>query len=300
MIRRLVGRLLERASRDRSAGRPSKRQAVATAWDGHRELLDQYVTTAPSPQNALDVFRAEWSSRLPQPFAALEAGKIPLFEDDRIRWLEGECGGFAGKRILELGPLEAGHTYMLERGGAAEVVAVEANTRAFLKCLIVKELFGLSRSRFLCGDFVEYLRSEGSSFDVCVASGVLYHMREPAELIALLADRCRDWLLLWTHYYDPAVMVTRPDIAHKFPRSTTAETRGFRHSLHRYEYGGSLDWKGFCGGSARYSNWMEREDIPSCLEYFGFGDVRTRVEPNHPNGPAFSLLARRRSTARRE
>lgn len=38
-------------------------------------------------------------------------------EDYRIEWFERIVGGFSGKRVLELGPLEEGHSYMLEKGG---------------------------------------------------------------------------------------------------------------------------------------------------------------------------------------
>ena len=53
--------------------------------------------------------------------------------------------------MLELGPLEGAHTYMLDRAGASEVVAIEGNTRAFLKCLITKELLSMPSARFLVG-----------------------------------------------------------------------------------------------------------------------------------------------------
>ena len=78
-----------------------------------------------------------------------------------------------GRTVLELGPLEAGHSYLLERLGAAEIVGIEANTRAYLRCLVVKEILGLGRARFLCGEFVSYLRTSDRRFDLAVASGVL-------------------------------------------------------------------------------------------------------------------------------
>jgi hypothetical protein len=134
-------------------------------------ILDSYFKSAPGPQNALDIFRGEWSSALPPPLSDLQAGGVGLFDDDRIKWFLKEIGGVAGKAVLELGPLEGGHTYMLEKAGAAQVTALEANSRAFLRCLVVKELLGLPRSRFLCGDFMEYLRQAGPRFDVCLAAG---------------------------------------------------------------------------------------------------------------------------------
>lgn len=270
-----------------------KKQAgeEASPQQGTVRFLDQYITSAPSPENLVNLFKGEWSSRLPEPYASLQAGAIGLFDDGRISWAAEQLGGFNGKTVLELGPLEAGHTYMLERLGAAEIVAIEANTRAYLKCLIVKELLALKRARFLCGDFVEYLRGEDRCFEAAIASGVLYHMRNPVELLALLAAKC-DRLFLWTHYYDAQVIHRQPHLAVKFPGETAAEQHGFRHTLYRYEYQASLEWKGFCGGSAEFSNWLSREDILSCLRHFGFTDLRIGFDdPNHPNGPAFAVAA---------
>ncbi len=75
---------------------------------------------------------------------------------------------------------------MLQKAGARSVVAVEANTRAFLKCLCTKELFGLDRVEFLLGDLVAYLNEERSKFDAVIASGVLYHMTDPVDLLKIL------------------------------------------------------------------------------------------------------------------
>ena len=143
---------------------------------GGSGVLDSYVRTTPTPQNALNIFQGEWTSRLPEPLAQYQAGTLGLFDDERIKWLASEIGGLSEKSVLELGPLEGGHTSMLEQLGAADITAIEANTRAFLKCLIVKELLNLQHAHFLCGDCVEYLHQPGPSFEVCVASGVLYHM----------------------------------------------------------------------------------------------------------------------------
>lgn len=45
--------------------------------------------------------------------ASLAAGVVPLFEDGRVAWAIEQFNGVQGKHILEFGPLEAGHTYML-------------------------------------------------------------------------------------------------------------------------------------------------------------------------------------------
>ena len=101
-------------------------------------------------------------------------GASPLFEDPRITWAMDTLGIPEGQRILELGPLEAGHSYMLQRAGARDIISIEANTRAFMKCLCVKELLDLHRVHFLLGDFVSYLKQDTSRYDAVMASGVLY------------------------------------------------------------------------------------------------------------------------------
>ena len=286
----IVTRVRHLFKRNRNDSRIS--HSVAASPD--LSILDQYVRSAPSPQNALDIFRGEWSSQLPVPFSTLQAGRIELFEDARVRWFAEVMGGVRGKSILELGPLEAGHSYMLEALGASSIVAVESSTRAFLKCLIVKELVGLRRVRFLFGDFLEYLRADGQNFDVCLASGVLYHMQNPAELVALLSRRCRQHVCVWTHHYDHAIVSSTPRLAQKFTGASSHEYCGFRHTLYRQEYQAALEWAGFCGSGAPATHWMTREDLFRCLHHFGFEVAGVAFEqPDHPNGPALAIVARR-------
>jgi hypothetical protein len=271
LISQLMGRLLRRTN----------------------NLPESFVGLIPADQNALDIFKGEWSSRLPDQWKELNAGTIPLFEDSRILWAADQLGGFRGKRILELGPLEAGHTYMLERLGADAVTAVEANQRAYLKCLIVKEILNLKHSRFMLGDCVAFLRQHQTVFDVCLASGLLYHMSEPSELIYLMS-KTTNKLFLWTHFYDEKVIRSKPNLARRFSGSMERRYQGFDHVLHRYDYGAGRHRAGFCGGVNPYSHWMSREDLLACLRFFGFQDVRIAFDdPNHPNGPSFCVAALR-------
>ena len=107
-----------------------------------------------------------------------------------------------------------------------------------------------------------YLReAEEPTFDLCVASGVLYHMKNPAELIALLARRCKRYLFLWTHYYDEALITSEPSIARKHTGQTNAAYEGFEHTLYRYEYREGKFMLGFSGAGTDYSNWMSRNKI---------------------------------------
>lgn len=239
-------------------------------------ILDSYVREAPSPQTAVDIFAGEWAAAFPPPLQHLRAGVAPLFEIEHVPWGVDVLGGVVGQRVVELGPLEGGHTFILDRLGAAEVVAVEANTRAFMKCLISKELLGIPSARFLCGDFVSYLaehsRSNAPAFDLCLASGVLYHLSDPVTALGLMR-KASDRLILWTHYYNPELVEGRPELAVKFPTSVVVERLGFRHTLYRQEYQGALDRPGFAGGTAEASAWMTRADLLGALDHIGFETV---------------------------
>jgi len=251
-------------------------------------ILDSYVATAPSAQNAVDVFAGEWSSTLP--LADVTAGPIPLFEDDRVAWAIERFGGVAGQRVLELGPLEGGHTYALLRAGA-DVTAIEAQTRAYLKCLIAKELLGMSGARFLLGDFMAYLRDNPEHVDICFASGVLYHMENPAELLSLVA-RVSDRAMFWTQYYDHEVIQRRMSLFKRlrFRPAEQANYDGFTYTRHERRYGVRLRSLQFIGGTAVYSCWMTLDDIIAGLKHFGFKKVEIGFhDREHVNGPAVCL-----------
>jgi hypothetical protein len=255
------------------------------------DLLDQFITSAPNLQDTVDIFKGEWSSKLPESLGELHTGSVGLFNDARIEWAAQQLGGFENKTVLELGPLEGGHTSMIEHYGAASITAIESNTHAYLKCLIVKEILGLQRAHFLYGDFIEFLKSNSASFDIGIASGVLYHMRNPVELIALLAKTCNR-LFIWTHYYDEAILSANPHLSHKFSEGVPEKYGDFSHTLYRQEYKEALNWTGFCGGNAPHSQWMNRDDILRCCKHFGFDEIQTHFEqPDHPNGPSFAFVA---------
>jgi SAM-dependent methyltransferase len=253
--------------------------------------LPAYFHSAPSEQNALDIFASEWSSALPGEFAQLRAGTALLFEDPRLEWAIAELGGVAGKSVLELGPLEGGHSYMLEQAGAREVLGIEGNARAFLRCLVVKEILGLKSVRYACGDFGEYLRSAEAPVDVVIASGVLYHQTDPMHMLADIA-RITSSVYLWTHYVDPELIANNPVVAGKIGAAEERELSGLRYSQYEYRYEQALEWSGFCGGPNQAAKWLPKSDILAGLRHFGFTNVTVALEePEHPNGPSFGIVA---------
>lgn len=253
-------------------------------------ILDQYVHGLPSDQAAIDLFAGEWASSFPES-TGLRAGTVPLFEDPRLAWAIEQVGGVDGKRVLELGPLEAGHTTMLHRAGA-DVVSIESNSRAYLKCLVVKEVMGLVRSRFLLGDFGPYLETTDERFDLVVASGVLYHSPDPPALLEALA-RVGDRVVIWTHYFDDAAIAADAGLTRMFdPEVEWVDWRGHRLALHRRNYLEALDAPGFCGGPESSALWMEREGLMTVLRELGYRHFAvTDDDPDHPNGPCVMLVA---------
>ena len=259
-----------------------------------RPAIDQeFIKTAPSPQHALDIFKGEWLSALPSPLTPCRAGTLPLFGDPRIKWAVEQWGGVQGRKVIELGPLEGGHSWMLEQMGAAEVIAVEASTRAYLKCLTLKELTGMTRVRFLCGDSVGYLRENPAQADAILASGILYHMTNPVELIAEIAAHT-DRMFLWTCYHDAEIIARNQHLAARFGPPRAASHAGFAHTVHPFHYRATRFRLGFSGGVASYSHWLTRDTILQALRHFGLDRIETAFEePGHANGPAFALVASR-------
>lgn len=256
-------------------------------------ILDQYVREAPSPQAAIDLFKGDWWSSFPGEFAGLRAGELPLFDDSRIHWAIKALGGVEGRTVLELGPLEGGHTFALDNAGARSILAVEASAKAYLKCLVAKEILGMRRARFVLGDFEEYLRGAPEHFDVAIACGVLYHLKDPVELIHNVA-RVTDRVFIWTQYYVHERLAAIGHMKHRFRQSHAAEHAGFRYTAHRYEYGDFLDTTRFAGGSDEYSHWLGRDDLLGALRHAGFTEIEVGEDDvEHTNGPCISLVARK-------
>ena len=257
------------------------------AWSANATYVDQ----PPSPQQTVDVFKGEWASRLPIP--GVVSGKAPLFEDTRIHWLLDELGGVDGIKALELGPLEGGHSWMLEQAGAARVVAVEGNKAGFLKCLLVQRLLGMPNVEFVLGDFDRVLATGERRYDLLVASGVLYHLADPLRTLQAMM-RTSDRIFIWSHFADADAMP--PGDRRRRPMTgqvRIAEHDGDRLTYHIRSYLGTHRISAFCGGRESAAVWMESAEVIALLERHGYHVTRGPVEPDHPAGPALCLLATR-------
>tara|TARA_B100000405_G_C16662781_1_gene402732 strand:+ start:451 stop:1110 length:660 start_codon:yes stop_codon:yes gene_type:complete len=218
---------------------------------------------------------------------------VHAFEDARIEWLLDAYGEARGKSILELGPFEGGHTYMLSKLDPSLIISIEANVSCFLKCLCIKEAFDLRKVEFRLGDFNEYLPTCERRFDLVVASGVLYHSSDP---MALLESVCRvsDNLFIWTHYADPDRMETNPNLKKKFGPLQGGSFGGLDYEFFEQTYQYGVTDEEFCGGTGKTSRWLTKDAIVSALRHFGHKEVRYGPDDvNHPNGPSACLFSRR-------
>jgi hypothetical protein len=241
---------------------------------------------APSPQTAVDIFGGKWASNLKAVCGVTGTGDSDLFSDARIKMAAealGKDGRFDGARILELGTLEAAHTYQLEQLGAERLVTVESNTEAYLKCLIVKEILQL-KSRFLCGDAIAYLQETTEYYDLIFCSGILYHMADPVGLISLICQRASS-SFVWTHYQSDEA------IKSNIRKARVLISHGFETTYYELAYS-DMRYDRFWGGNTPVAAWMTQAEIIRAFRHFGFeSSAVLQDHPEHPAGGAFSLAA---------
>ncbi|WP_246811078.1 bifunctional 2-polyprenyl-6-hydroxyphenol methylase/3-demethylubiquinol 3-O-methyltransferase UbiG [Ensifer sp. ENS03] len=255
-------------------------------------VFDQYSKSVPSDQNAIDALPG-WNSAFPAE-AGVTAGTHPLFADGRIEWALAQFGSIEGRKLLEIGPLEGMHTYMLDRQRPARIDAVEANQLCFLRCLVTKQILQLNSAHFYLGDAQRWLEEQEIRYDLTIASGVLYHMHEPAEFLVQLARRT-DSVFIWTHFFLDEVM-PEGDVR-RLPFSGKVERRVVNDVPVRYYergYFSANSNKSFCGGMRDRHYWMHRDDILQLLRSLGFQRLEiAHEELDHSGGPCFCLFAQR-------
>lgn len=276
-----------------TAGLVARKLALRFGFGGGQWSANTtYVDEVPSTQQTVDVFKGDWASHLP--LDGVVSGQAPLFDDSRIRWLCDVIGGVEGMNVLELGPLEGGHSWMLEQAGAASITAIEGNKTGYLKCLLVRELLNMQRVRFLLGDFDRVLATTEQRYDLIVASGVLYHLADPLRTL-LDMMRLSDRLFIWSHFADADAMP--PGDRRRRPMTgevRVAEHEGERLTYHIRSYLGTHRISAFCGGRESAAVWMESAEVVALLERAGYQVTRGPAEPDHPAGPAVCLVAIRK------
>lgn len=262
-----------------------------------RAISPAYEVRLPSEQTIVDIFKGSWKSRLP---GEVTSGTAPMFADSRPAWFASVIpGGFHGKSVLELGPFEGYQALLMEKLGAGSIDSVEGNNINFLKCLCVKELYGL-RTRFHLGDILKEAQ-RAQRYDIVWASGVLYHMQEPVEFIDAICQRA-DNIFIWTHYYDASVMQSASADARSLflSQHDRVVSRGEKQiHLHARSYKISSDYEHSIpmyweGAPKDLTYWLELEDIHALFRQNGFDTSRVHHVGDMQGLPIVSFAAMRR------
>jgi GT2 family glycosyltransferase len=237
------------------------------------------VPFTPSPTHRLaSVFEqcGPWQSRF-QVEGETVGGPYDFVADNRIARLRGELD-LAGRRVLELGCLEGGHSVALSRLGPRELVAVEGRAASFVRCCVVKSVFGLDNVRFAFDDVRQVTPARYGRFDVAVSMGVLYHLPDPHVLLANLAE-LTDAVYLSTHFATARYPEHGPEAELRTPG-------GLRRGRLYQEYGLADPLSGL----DRHSFWPYEADLLEMCRAAGFTDIKVMARDDAPAGGTASWI----------
>lgn len=221
----------------------------------------------------------KWHCDFPWEELAREgAGRINMQPEPRIKELSRRMR-LEGARVLELGSLEGYHSFMLQSLGAREVVAVEGRKENFLKCLVVKNAFGLDRCRFLYADVLEALEAMQGPFDLCLCLGILYHLEDPVAALYEISRLCNA-VFVWSHYataeFPPAPLSQRAHGDTRYRGKFVKEDTAF-----------------YTSGLHTRSFWLLQEDLFALVREAGFCTIDVIGQEQHEHGPAVTFLAKK-------
>jgi SAM-dependent methyltransferase len=187
------------------------------------------------------------------------------------------AGPLQGKRVLELGPLEGGHTLQLARAGAS-VVGIEGHEANYERCLYIKELFGLTNAEFILGDLRTFDFESLGQFDAVFNVGVLYHLDEPWKLLTSLG-RVSNQMFVATHCGSPDNINAVVDADGYQLRGTWWIEGPLEASL---------------SGLQEKSFWPTRQHLEKMLIRTGWTRLKwLQYDPDFKNGPLACLSAER-------
>ena len=265
--------------------------ALAKCFSGGNSALSLYVKTAPSAQTTWEIFEGLWGAE-PLPHSqqgaplyyqrtSFDKASLPRLEqDNRVTWGTSKLFGnqLNGKRVLELGPMEAAHTHLLASMGA-HVKAIEGNMVAYLKCLLVKEVSHVTNAEFLFGDFQAFLEQSATTpnpelYDMALAVGVLYHSQDPVGVISNLA-RITDRIVVWTHVYPTKkdCPLVNDASGKRFDPPQPMSSHGIAYTGYKQHYQSQTSHAYFLGGVEDFSIWLDRDGLVNTLRAAGFANV---------------------------
>jgi len=221
--------------------------------------------------------RGPWITRFWVDGTAYGGTEYDPTDDARIAMFKRAAGPLEGKRVLELGPLEGGHSLQLARAGAS-VVGIEGHESNYQRCRYIKELYGLENVEFIHGDLRTFDLDSLGQFDAVFNVGVLYHLDEPWKLLTSLG-RISPRMFVATH-------CAPPDKINAFVDADGHPLRGM------WWIEGPLEAS--LSGLQVRSFWPTREHLKKMLVQTGWARVKwIAYDPDFTNGPLACLWAER-------
>lgn len=194
-----------------------------------------------------------------------------------------------GLNVLELGPYWGYHTFMLDKLGAAGVVAVEGRESNIRVCEKVKQRYGLDHATFVLQNIENLAKGETprftGSFDLVFCLGLLYHLPAPLSTLAWCRQQAKS-LFLGTHYFEPAERQRYMSPA--FTADAVLEQDGKTFEGVWFREGGLDD--GPSGLSPR-SFWPREPDLIAMLKSAGYSRINVLGRDLQNNSPHIMLLA---------
>jgi hypothetical protein len=180
----------------------------------------------------------------------------------------------AGKTVLELGPLEGGNTMLLVTKGASHVMAVEGRVENYVKCCVIKNLYGLGSATFALDDVRNVTLERYGRFDVALVAGILYHLDNPAAVLGNVG-RMVDTVVVATHVAgDTSPSADAPEVE--------IEMEGRKYSGRPYSEGSLTDPH---SGLQPMSFWPYEPDLLEMIRDAGFDRIDILDRPRRERDP---------------
>ena len=124
---------------------------------------------------------------------------VPPVDDIRTQLVVDACGGsLDGRTVVDLGCLEGGFTLAFAQGGATRALGIEARELSVQRCELARTLLGVENAEFVVADIKDELVRH-DPFDVVFATGILYHVADPAGFLCTMRSACGHVALVDTH-----------------------------------------------------------------------------------------------------
>lgn len=192
-----------------------------------------------------------------------------------------------GCRVLELGPLGGLWTFILDKMGAKEIVAVEARPENLVNCEEAKQVYGLGSATFVQQDIERLCQGEEApkfegGFDLVFAAGILYHLADPAAALAW-CRRQAPALFLATQYFEPAA----PGL---YPKGMF-ERVDYKTSAGSFEALAYREPEGPWSGTTPRSIWLQENDLLTLVGAAGYTEVHLAGRDLHFGMPSLVVCA---------